>query len=324
MSRTTLRVPPDIRCDMPRVRAAISSRPRMGTLVTIEVVGHDRSERARRTRDLAIESAFDWFDRVESVCSRFDAGSELRRLCATRGVDVVVSPMLFEAVRFAMAVAEETHGAFDPTVGARMEARGFNRDYRDGTVVSFMASAHEAVSFRDVVLNESARSIRLQRALLLDLGAVAKGLAIDMAVQALRPLVNFVIDAGGDLYLGGHNAAELPWTVGIRHPREPNALLTHVTLSDASLCTSGDYERRVPDHSANEHHVLDPATGQSPRDAISVSVIAPTAMVADALGTAAFVLGCEQGVALLEHHELRACLVDAQLVCHATKDWINV
>lgn len=323
MSRTTLSAPTDIRCDMPPVRAAASTRPRMGTVVTIEVVGHDRTQRARRTRGLAVERAFDWFDRVESVCSRFDAGSELRRLCATSGVDVVVSPMLFEAVRFAMAVAEETHGAFDPTVGARMEARGFNRDYRDGTVVSFMASAHEPVSFRDVVLNESARSIRLQRALLLDLGAVAKGLAIDMAVQALRPLVNFVIDAGGDLYLGGHNAVELPWTVGIRHPREPNALLAHVTLSDASLCTSGDYERRVPDHSVNEHHVLDPATGQSPRDAISVSVIAPTAMVADALGTAAFVLGCEQGVALLEHHELRACLVNAQLVCHTTKDWIN-
>lgn len=324
MSRTTLDVPPDIRCDLPLVRAAISSRPRMGTMVTIEVVGHDRSQRARRTRDLAVERAFAWFDRVESVCSRFDASSELRRLCATRGVDVVVSPMLFEAVRFAMAVAEETHGAFDPTVGARMEARGFNRDYRDGTVVSSIASAHAPVSFRDVVLNESARSIRLQRALLLDLGAVAKGLAIDMAVQALRPLVNFVIDAGGDLYLGGHNAAELPWTVGIRHPREPNALLTRVTLSDAALCTSGDYERRVENSDTNEHHLLDPTTGASPRDVISTSVIAPTAMVADALGTAAFVLGCHAGLALLERHGLRGCLVNAQLVCHTTKDWINV
>ncbi len=296
----------------------------MGTVVTIEVVGHDRSVRARRTRELAIERAFAWFDRVESVCSRFDAGSELRRLCATRGVDVEVSPMLFEAIRFAVAVAEETHGAFDTTVGARMEARGFNRDYRDGAVVGSGVSDEEPVSYRDVVLNESARSIRLERALVLDLGAVAKGLAIDMAVQELRSLANFVVDAGGDLYCGGHNTAEQPWTVGIRHPRESHALLTRVTLTDAALCTSGDYERRVADDDAGEHHVLDPITGASPRDVISASVIAPTAMVADALGTAAFVLGCTDGVALLKRHELRACLVDAQLVRHTTPDWIDV
>ena len=77
------------------VRAPISSRPRMGTVVTIEVVGHDRSQRARRDRDQRIERAFAWFDRVESVCSRFDASSELRRLCTTCRADVPVSPMLF-------------------------------------------------------------------------------------------------------------------------------------------------------------------------------------------------------------------------------------
>ncbi len=304
----------------------------MGTVVTIEVVGHDRSQRARRARDLAIERAFAWFDRVESVCSRFDASSELRRLCATPGVDVVVSPMLFEAVRFAIAVAEETHGAFDPTVGARMEARGFNRDYRDGSVVTTAVNAELPVSFRHVLLNESARTIRVERPLLLDLGAVAKGLAIDMAAQELRPLVNFAIDAGGDLYLAGHNADSAPWTVGIRDPRDAQALLTRVSLSDAALCTSGDYERRVLESDSHgttgddsrEHHVLDPTTGRSPRDVISVSVIAPTAMVADALGTAAFVLGCDEGVALLEHHGLRACVVDAQLVRHTTQDWIDV
>jgi thiamine biosynthesis lipoprotein len=296
----------------------------MGTVVTIEVVGHDRSARARRTRDLAIERAFAWFDRVESVCSRFDAGSELRRLCATHGVEVEVSPMLFEAVRFAVVVAAETEGAFDPTVGVRMEARGFNRDYRDGAVVRSGVRHEEPTSYRDVVLNESARSVRLERALLLDLGAVAKGLAIDMAVQELRSLVNFVVDAGGDLYCGGHNAAGQPWTIGIRHPRERNALLTRVSLTDAALCTSGDYERRVSEGADGEHHVLTPATGVSPRDVISASVIAPTAMVADALGTAAFVLGCAEGLALLEHHQLRACLVDAQLVRHTTRDWIDV
>lgn len=328
MSRAARELPRGLPLALPLeatlVSAPKSSRARMGTVVTIEVVGHDRSARARRIRDLAIERAFAWFDRVEAACSRFDASSELRRLCATHGVDVVVSPMLFEAVRFAVAVAEETRGAFDPTVGVRMEARGFHRDYRDGAVVRSGVNDAEPVSYRDVVLNESARTVRLERALVLDLGAVAKGLAIDMAVQELRPLANFVVDAGGDLYCGGHNAVEQPWTVGIRHPRESQALLTRVAITDAALCTSGDYERRVADGTAGEHHVLNPSTGASPRDVISASVIAPTAMVADALGTAAFVLGCAEGLALLEHHELHACLVDAQIVRHTTPDWIDV
>ncbi len=141
--------------------------------------------------------------------------------------------------------------------------------------------------------------------------------------------MNFAIDAGGDLYLGGHNADDRPWDVGIRHPRIREQLLTKVMLTDAALCTSGDYERRVDDDDlasrgapAGEHHLIDPTTGQSPCDAISVSVIAPTAMVADALGTAAFVLGCKPGIALLESHALRGCIVDAEMVCHTTKDWI--
>ena len=142
MSRATLELP----LDVTPVRAPKSSRARMGTVVTIEVVGHDRSARARRMRDLALERAFAWFDRVESVCSRFDADSELRRLCASHGVDVELSPMLFEAVRFAVAVAEETHGAFDPTVGARMEARGFNHDYRSGAAVGSEVRTDESVS----------------------------------------------------------------------------------------------------------------------------------------------------------------------------------
>ena len=83
----------------------------------------------------------------------------------------------------------------------------------------------------------------LHRPLLLDLGAVAKGLAIDMAARELQPFENFAIDAGGDLYFGGCNAAGEPWSVGIRHPRG-DGLLDTLRVSDAAVCTSGDYERR--------------------------------------------------------------------------------
>ena len=99
----------------------------MGTLVTIHVV--------RPNADDAIERAFGWFREIESRCSRFDQQSELAQLTMHVGEPVTASPILFEAVRFALYVAEETGGAFDPTVGHRMEARGFNREDRTGHTV---------------------------------------------------------------------------------------------------------------------------------------------------------------------------------------------
>ena len=151
------------------------------------------------------------------MCTRFVATSELRRATERSGVAVPMSPIFFEAVRFALLMAEMSGGAFDPTVGRRMEARGFNREYRSGKVMRSGESGE--ASWRDVELDVEGRTIRLHRPLTLDLGAVAKGLAVDAAARELAPFRNFAIDAGGDLYLGGYNDHGEPWSVGIRHPR---------------------------------------------------------------------------------------------------------
>ena len=100
----------------------------MDTFVTIHVANGPTSAET----DRAVERAFEWFRAVERCCSRFDPASELRQLTSRVGEDVRVSPMLLEALRFALALAEDTEGAFDPTIGRRMESLGFNRDYRTG------------------------------------------------------------------------------------------------------------------------------------------------------------------------------------------------
>ena len=89
------------------------------------------------------------------------------------------------------------------------------------------------VSFRDVTIDETAQTVTLQRPLLLDLGAVAKGLAVDLAARELAPLRDFAIDAGGDLYLGGTNRDGQPWSIGIRHPRQPGACIAAVRVSES-------------------------------------------------------------------------------------------
>jgi thiamine biosynthesis lipoprotein len=206
----------------------------MGTIVTIHVVS------LAHTVDAAIDRAFQWFHEIEQRCTRFNQQSELMQLCAQPGVSIPVSAILFEAIQFALLVAEESGGAFDPTVGHRLAA----------------------ATWRDIVLDPAEKTITLHRPLTLDLGAVAKGLAVDTAASELAPFTNFSIDAGGDLYLGGTNERGLPWSVGIRHPREDAALIATILASNQAVCTSGDYERRLPNN-PSEHHILDPRTGTS-------------------------------------------------------------
>src|SRR6185436_3666886 len=95
-----------------------------------------------------------------------------------------------------------------------------------------------AVNYRDIHLDPGARTVTLNRPLVLDLGAVAKGLAVDLAAQELQPLADFMIDAGGDLYLGGLNPRGEPWSVGIRHPRSGDEILHTLRASNQAVCTS--------------------------------------------------------------------------------------
>ena len=290
----------------------------MGTIVTIHVVNPGQDARQQADCHEAVERAFTWFRQVESVCSRFEPQNELGQLASRAGEAVPVSDLLYHAVAFALAVAEETDGAFDPTVGRRMEARGFDRHYRSGETVTSGADSDAPVSYRDVGTDPAAQTITLARPLVLDLGAVAKGLAIDMAARELAPFGDFAVDAGGDLFLAGLNAAGNPWSVGIRHPRRDRELIDVVRVSNRAVCTSGDYERPAS-AGAGGHHILDARNGRSANVVVSATVIAPTALVADALATAAFVLGPDEGLALLERHGVDGLIVSPALERTATQ-----
>lgn len=261
-------------------RSAVS----MDTVVTIAV-----NAAPECAADVA--RALDWFAEVEARCSRFDADSELRRLCARPFEPVVVSPVLFEALRVAIAVAAASGGAFDPTVGAEMEVRGYTRNYRTGVAEPWGAAASSGATppprpvtighgepspaapagtpagsrrmvvrtpgeapvgpdpsedqrgWRQVILDPVRHTVRLRTPLLLDLGAVAKGLAIDLAARELTAWPGFVVEAGGDLLACGRNERGEPWRIGVRHPRRPESICTLLAVEDAAVCTSGDSAR---------------------------------------------------------------------------------
>jgi FAD:protein FMN transferase len=281
----------------------------MGTVVAMQVLGSGAEV------DAGLERAFGWFFEVEARCTRFDENSELMQLCSRVGAPVQASAILFQAVQFAMMVAEESGGAFDPTVGRQMCARGFDRDYRTGKQSPSAEDADGGTAFHHVELDPDGSTITLLRPLTLDLGAVAKGLAVDLAARELQMFRNFAIDAGGDLYLGGLNAQEEPWAVGIRDPRHSDRFIDTVRVSNQAVCTSGDYERG--------HHILDPRTGTPVNYVASVTVVAQQAMLADALGTAAFAMGPRAGIEFLDRMGVAGLIVTPELCRYETRGLLS-
>jgi FAD:protein FMN transferase len=280
----------------------------MDTSVTIELV-HSKSERGTAA-DL-VDRAFAWFRTVEAVCSRFEPASELSQLSSCVGKPVTVTPVLFQALDFALAVAEMTDGVFDPTIGRSMELAGYDRNYRSGQAVGLHEGVSASASFRDVRLDRDEQTVTLLRPLVLDLGAVAKGFAIDLAATELSVMPNFAIEAGGDVFAGGCAPDGGPWHIGIRHPRSPGALVATLSISEAAVCTSGDYERPRPDGVAGGH-IITSGKEIGPK-IVSSTVIAPTAMSADALSTAAYALGPVRGIELLETQGVGGFLVSDEI-----------
>jgi len=135
----------------------------------------------------------------------------------------------------------------------------------------------------------------------LDLGAAAKGYAVDRMVAVLEKfgVAAGLIDAGGDIRYWGEKPDGRPWVFGVQHPRYPERYIEVEDLGLAAIATSGDYEQYFEWEGKRYHHLLDPTTGYPARTCISATVWASTAMDADILSTAVFVLGPERGLELV-------------------------
>jgi thiamine biosynthesis lipoprotein len=302
----------------PRGMTAVETHRRsalyMDTLVSLHAITDAPADAVAASMD----RAFGWFAEIEATCSRFEPESEVMRLVARAGEPVPVSETLFTLVEFALAVARASGGAFDPTVGHLLETRGYRRNYRTGAEIATPIAPSRQPTWRYVRLNRRRRTVTLRTPLVLDLGAVAKGFAIDLATRELEAFGNICVEAGGDMAVRGHNAEGERWHIGIRHPLEPGALIETVRLTDAAICTSGGYERPNP-ADAGDHHIVDPRTGHSPLAIASVTAIAPSAMIADALSTAAFTLGPEAGTHFLAAQGAEGLIFTPTLERHATE-----
>jgi len=263
----------------------------MDTRVTVTVFP------GRSGRDLSrpLETAFGVFADLERQFSLFRTGSEISAVNAAAGRPTTVSKRFAEVLGYALELAAETGGVFDPLVG-RLTAPGADAQ-----------AAPPGSGFRDVRMDPDESILSMPAGSVLDLNSVVKGLALDLALEAFGGDEAVMIEAGGDIILKGLPPGKAAWDIGIRDPFEPRRLIAVIPAVAGAVCTSGDYFRTEAARAAGRGHLVNGRNGLTAGDIVSMTVLAPTARQADALSTAAYFLPPDQAADFVEHHERCAC-----------------
>lgn len=246
----------------------------------------------------AATAALDLIDELEGQMTVYREHSEVSRLNAVAAdVPVVVEQELFDLFQRCAIWTRETEGAFDIATGALVKAWGFFR--REGVVPasSERIAAMSRCGFRHVILNAEQHSVKFRRAgLEINLGAVGKGYALDRAARLLREeygVRSALLHGGGSSVcaIGCPPGNSRGWPVRLKHPDDPSQSLGTIHMRDRGLGTSAATFQFFEYKGQKLGHLLDPRTGWPAAGIASASVTAPTAAEADAMSTAAFVLG---------------------------------
>ncbi|MES1206781.1 MAG: FAD:protein FMN transferase [Pseudomonadota bacterium] len=229
--------------------------------------------------------------------------SDVLRVNAAAGREaVVVAPETFEVIAKALEMARLSEGAFDITYAAMRGVWKFDQDLEKRIPpAAEIARRRRLIGWRDVTIDAAAKTVKLRRAgMRIGLGGIAKGYAVDRAAAVLRAegLADFMVQAGGDLYVSGQKGTA-NWMVGVRDPRGgPSDVVAKMPIKDHAFSTAGDYERAFVLSGKRYHHIIDPKTGYPATASRGVTILAPNAFLADALDDAVFILGPKKGLAL--------------------------
>ena len=246
----------------------------------------------RANYDLEIALLFRQFCQSLSV---FELNSELSQF-NRKGRFTFNSPYFYPVLRESARIVGLTDGAFDPTVGALIEANGFGRAGRSVGLFAQPDGVVTTIGFTHIWFDEE-HVERTHPDVQLNFNATAKGYAVDVVGQFLkeRDIDHYLIELGGEVRCRGLNPQHQPWCIGIESPTNDSELSTTILLMNKALATSGTYLNRYEQNGIEYHHLINPRTGQmAVSDLLSVTVVADNCLTADALATAFMVMGAEE------------------------------
>jgi len=307
--------------------AIISSQQvMMDTVVSIDVYVKKSDSSAVVRED--IEKAFAAMRRVDSLMSSYSATSEVREINQHAATEAVAISALTDSVlQTAQWASMVSHGAFDVTISPILQRWGFGTERLEVPDANTITPLLPVVDFRAMTVRN--RSVTFQQpGMAVDLGGVAKGFAVDVAIASLQAAGyrDMKVKAGGDMRMLASDLTAGRRYIWIQHPRASNKFFGKFRLDSGAVSTSGDYERFFDRQGIRYHHILDPKTGYPARASVSATVLANDSRTADALSTALFVLGPQRGVALADSLEIDAVILSIEgkkILWHGTKGFVE-
>jgi thiamine biosynthesis lipoprotein len=267
----------------------------MGTEVSV-YLWHDEED----TGQDAVNAAFKEIARIDNLMSTYIEDSEMSEINRSAAAGPVeVGEELFTLILRSLDISLLTRGAFDVTY----DSVGQHYDFREGRRPDEDTISQELprLNYRFVEPNKVDSTIRFaEEGVRINLGGIAKGYAVERGIIVLREfgVSHARVTAGGDTRLLGDRRGQ-PWMVGVQNPRDQEQLAVTIPLENEAISTSGDYERFFVEDGERYHHIIEPSTGQPAGEVRSTTIIGPDAVLTDALSTAVFVMGVDQGLRLI-------------------------
>jgi thiamine biosynthesis lipoprotein len=295
----------------------------MGTHLAFTAFTSPEIDEARIRK--AFDAAIAEIERIEALMTTWRPDSELSRVNAAAGkAAIAVGPETFEVVKESLHASAISGGTFDITFETLHGLWKFDQDLDPHPPSDAQIKLKlPFVGYKHVKLDDANKTIFLDVAgTKISLGGIAKGYAVDRAAAVLdkEGLRAFYVQAGGDLLTRGKKPDGSEWSAGVRDPRGPEgSYFAMLSVSDHAFSTAGDYERSYVVDGKRYHHIIDPRTGKPATACRSVTIWAPTALLADEIDDAVFILGPVEGLKLVESLDgVGAVIVDAK-----NKVWVS-
>ncbi|MFZ1864820.1 MAG: FAD:protein FMN transferase [Polyangiales bacterium] len=294
------------------------TRPLMSTVFRIEV------QSPMEGAEQVVQQAFLEIERLESLLSEWREDSDIAKINAGAGKKPVkVSDDTLRVIDAGLDVSMWSRGAFDLSWAALWGLYDFRPDSIKIPTMQEIEPRLKLIDYKNIRVSTKYNTVFLKkRGMAIGTGGIAKGYALDHAGAILRGggINNYMIFGGGQVQVHGKRDGR-PWRVGIQHPRDPTTYFAALESTGASFSTSGDYEHVVFDGSGRRwHHIIDPKTGRPADKSLSVTIMTAEGIYADALSTAAFVLGPEKALRMLSRmaYPAEAVIVGADCKVYMT------
>ena len=226
-----------------------------------------------------------------------------------------VSAAMAKVVREALRISKLSHGSYDITVGPLVNLWSFGPEARPESIPSDkdLAQRLSEVGYQNLTLTKDNKLIKKLPNLYMDLSSIAKGYGVDVVGDYLKSLglKNYMVDIGGELRVQGNNHDGVPWRIAIEKPL-PNerAVQDIIQVGENGIATSGDYRNYFEENGVRYSHLINPHTGKPiANHVVSVTVISPSCMTADAYATAFSVMGEDESIALANQEKLPVMLI---------------